>query len=390
MTPLDLRPEHQLLLMAARTRVGDGERTRLRELAVRDLDWNVVASHAALHGVAPLVFHTLTTAGGMDPADERIAGLWRRFVVNAGNSLVLGRQLVEVVAILQHERIPVVAYKGPVLAAALYGNLSLREFTDLDVLVHRHDAERAGEALVQHGYEPEVPLSPAEADALVRSRAGYFRRFDRLIEAGRVVLELHWRIPATFDLDDGFWGRLGQVRLLDRDLQHFAVEDLLLILSAHGFKHGWSRLKWLCDVAELVNACPNLDWDRAIARASRAGGLRILLLGCALAGTMLSTPLPRPIVERISVDAAVGHLAALFSGRLLDNRPSHHVGIFNNLRVRERMHDRVRYGLALLDALTAPTVKDRMEWPVHGGARLVARLTHPFRVMRRVADRHRA
>jgi hypothetical protein len=326
----------------------------------------------------------------MEPTDERIAGLWRRFAVNTGNSLVLGRQLVEVVTILQDERIPVVAYKGPALAAALYGSLSLREFTDLDVLVHRHDAERAGEALARHGYEPEVPLSPVEANALVRSRAGYFRRFDRSIEAGCVVLELHWRIPATFEMDGTFWGRLAQVRVLDRDLQHFAAEDLLLILSAHGFKHGWSRLKWLCDVAELVGAYPDLDWDSAFARASRAGGRRILLLGCALARTILSTPLPRPVEERISTDSAVESLAALFGRRLFDDRPGHHVGLLNNLRVRERMHDRVRYGLTLLDTLTAPTVKDRMEWPVRGGARLFARVAHPFRVMRRVADRHRA
>jgi len=387
---VDLLPEHQLLLVAARTRLDDSQTVRLQELAVRDLDWSLVSRTAVRHGVAPLVFHTLSTTGAMSQTDPRAAALWERFAVNAGNSLMLARQLLDVLTLFERERIPAIAYKGPALAASLYGNLALREFTDLDLLVRPNDVRNAGEVMVRNGYEPELALSPVEEHALLQTRAGYFRRFDRSLAAGSVAFELHWRIPATFRLDQSFWLRRTAVRLLDRDVPHFAPDDLLLVLCVHGFKHGWRSLKWLCDVAELVDRYPSFDWDRAITQAARAGGLRILLLGCALARATFATALPLPIAERIEADPVVRELTETFRLRLFDEQSSHHVGVVNNLRVRERMHDRIRYGFALFDALTAPSVKDRLEWPVKRGARLVARVAHPFRVAHRVANKRRA
>jgi hypothetical protein len=384
-----LPPEHQLLLTAARVRLDAAARARAAELAAGDLDWQLLTRTAVRHGVAPLVFNSLSDAGAIGPGAAHAAPLWDHFATNAGNSQMLAGHLLDVLGLLEHRGIAAVAYKGPVLAASLYGNLALREFTDLDVLVRAKDVRRAGEALVGRGYEPELPLTAAEEHDLIRSRAGYFRRFDRPVKAGRVVLELHWRIPATFRLDQGFWRRLRPVRLLDGAALQFAPEDLALVLCAHGFKHGWSRLKWVCDVAELISTHASLDWDAAIDEASRAGGLRILLVGCALARDTLGVALPASVSERIAADLVARELSEAFCLRLFDDRSSHRVGVVCNLRVRERVRDRIRYGMALIDALTAPSWKDRKEWPVHRGARLVARVAHPFKVARRVAGKHR-
>ena len=386
----DLRPEQTLLLASARTHLDDACRAQLRALAARDLEWDLFLNTANRHGVAPLVFNALTASGAIDAADARVARLLERFAVNAGNSVMLARQLLEVLALLERDGIPAIAYKGPVLATLLYGNLALREFTDLDVLVHRNDVVRAGEALVSHGYEPELTLTPSDERLLLRTRAGYFRRFDRPLASGRVVLELHWRIPATFRLDEDFWQRVTSVGLLDRHAAHFAPEDLALILCAHGFKHGWSQLKWLCDVSELVTKFPVLDWDRAIRHASQVGGLRVLLLGCALARSVLAIELPAPIADRVDGDSIVSELAEIFRARLFDDGHRRRVGIVCNLRVRERVQDRIRYGLSLLDALTVPSMKDRMEWRVQRRPRLMARVTHPFRVVRRAAGKYHA
>ena len=42
---------------------------------------------------------------------------------------------------------------GLLLAAVAYGNLALRQFGDLDILVHRGDLARAVSVITSHGYE---------------------------------------------------------------------------------------------------------------------------------------------------------------------------------------------------------------------------------------------
>jgi hypothetical protein len=282
--------------------------------------------------------------------------------------------------------IAAVPYKGPILAALLYHDVGLREFSDIDVLVKPEEVPRAREMLLASGYEPEFALSPSQERKLLASRAGYFLRFDRVKRAGRIVLELHWRIPASFSLDDSFWDRLRPARLLDAEVHHFSPEDLLLILCMHGFKHGWSHLKWLCDVHELLHDA-SLDCEQAIERAKRAGGLRIVLVGCALARTLLDAPLPPLIDAQIQKDGVARSLAETFRRR--NERPRPYVGLVNNLKIRENLGDKIRFGVGLLSQLTVPEPAERVTLPQWPGAGVVYGVSRPFRVVSRSWMAHR-
>jgi len=57
---------------------------------------------------------------------------------------------------------------------------------------------------------------------------------------------------------------------------------LLGLLVIHGWKHNWSKLIWIADVAALIRKYP-LDWDRLQASATRGGWRRIMLLGLEMA-----------------------------------------------------------------------------------------------------------
>ena len=48
------------------------------------------------------------------------------------------------------------------------------------------------------------------------------------------------------------WERVGRVPLGGNSVPSFAPEDMLLILCVYGSKHTWGRLKWVCDIAELI------------------------------------------------------------------------------------------------------------------------------------------
>ena len=59
----------------------------------------------------------------------------RQDKANAHRALWLTLELLNIHRHLQARGLEVLPYKGPVLAEALYGNVALRQFSDLDLLV---------------------------------------------------------------------------------------------------------------------------------------------------------------------------------------------------------------------------------------------------------------
>jgi hypothetical protein len=166
---------------------------------------------------------------------------------------------------------------------------------------------------------------------------------------GAVRVDLQWRLvdPCfSFPLDDErLWEGMRSVSLAGAAVRSFAPEVLLLMLCAHGAKHAWQRLLWVCDVAELIRAHPAIDWEKAKDHASAAGGRRMLALGLCLARELLETPLPDDVSRDIASDCVVMSLVAQvlsgFGSRtpqcLDDGRKSAFL-----VMVRERFRDRVR------------------------------------------------
>src|SRR5207244_11975507 len=70
--------------------------------------------------------------------------------------------------------------------------------------------------------------------------------------------------PCTLSLHDALPISLPLGGTLVRTL---SAEHLLLVLCAHGAKHCWERLGWICDVAELLRGTPALDLSGMLAQA---------------------------------------------------------------------------------------------------------------------------
>jgi Uncharacterised nucleotidyltransferase len=80
------------------------------------------------------------------------AELQSNFLANVQNSFFLTAELLKLLALFETHSISAVPFKGPILAASVYGNLSLRQFGDLDIFVHKEDIARAARLLVSQGY----------------------------------------------------------------------------------------------------------------------------------------------------------------------------------------------------------------------------------------------
>jgi len=376
------RREDQVLLSCAAVRAegGDG---RIRMLLGEPLDWPYLEEAAQWHGVLPLVYGRLRDACPDLVPELVMAGLRDGFTQNARRNLFLTGELLRLLDLLHAGGIPAVAYKGPTLAALAYGDLTLRDFADNDIMIRKNDFGRARELLVTEGYRPEFSVTRDQEAAYQRSRHSLV-----FVDERGSIVELHWAIQPryfSFVLDpETLWTRLQPVRLAGRTIATFSREDLLLILSLHGAKHSWCRLEWVCDVAALVGADAGIDWDRVLAESRRLGAHRALLLGLRLARDLLAAEVPERLVPMMEADAAVAALAGRVRRRLFAGRgqPGLLEGSTFFLRARERLGDRVRYCARLA---ATPYVRDWAVMPLPGAMSPLYYLIRPFRMIGRYA-----
>jgi hypothetical protein len=61
------------------------------------------------------------------------------------------QQLLQTLELLRESGIQTVPFKGPALAVQAYGDLSLRQYDDLDLLIHEADVPRAYQLLIANG-----------------------------------------------------------------------------------------------------------------------------------------------------------------------------------------------------------------------------------------------
>jgi hypothetical protein len=343
-------PEKRLLVCCARTKLTPEVAATIRNILAGPLDWDYLLWEAEENSITPLLDrHLSAVAPDAAPAAVR-EQLKKTCRANTVRCLYLTAELIHILRLFQSQNIPAIPYKGPVVAAQGYGDIALREFEDLDVILRQSDVPKAHEIILSLGYKPKFDwiLSPGATASLVPGEYNYRD------EVRRTMVELHTEItlrhfPVKPDLD-AFIRNLAPVRLSDRDILTFTAEDLLPMLCIHGSKDFWERLSWIADVSELVQSHPALDWDRVARFAAPLHATRMLNLGLALAVRVLDASLPPEVSARVQADRVAGQVAAEVRQRLL-SRPFRTLDAAGRFHFRRRMlagkFDGWRYAMRL-------------------------------------------
>src|SRR6185369_5169742 len=177
--------EFELLRACCAAALSTNHDERIAELISLGVRWDVLLEQAEFHNVEPFVCAKLLEFRVSLPANLE-GDLERRFATNAQRSLRLTRELARIMACLENHSVDAIPYKGPALAQAIYGDVAMRQFSDLDILIRVSDFDRATEAVQELGYEPSTKLrAPVERAWL---KTGYERGFDG--PQGKNLLEL--------------------------------------------------------------------------------------------------------------------------------------------------------------------------------------------------------
>jgi hypothetical protein len=310
------------------------------------LDWEAVESLAARHHVGPLVRRALAdadleTTAGVPTGDGRTVGR-----ADAVHSLYLAEQLRSVVDAFEAADLGVLPFKGPVLASAVYGDVTRRSFADLDLLVPPSDASRAVDRLESRGFAPTAACPRRDDGPLLGGPVTppLVKEYRLRRPSDGVVIELRTRVgeprlPFRTTVET-LRDRRTSVDLAGGRVPALSPEDRVVVLAYHGHKHLWRRLGWICDLAATV-LTGDVDWVTVRRRAETAGHARKLHVGLLLAGDLLDVEAPPAVVDHLRSDEAAARLAGELREPILTDP--------DRLAAREQAHGIHWYGVRSSD-----------------------------------------
>lgn len=374
------RVEHDLLLCAVSPDHTPENDHHIRSLAAKPLDWDYLFVFARRHGVVQLLyFHLQQCAADLIPPDQ-LQRLQKYFQENSARNVLLTAELRRLIEMLESSGIDIVPYKGPVLALFGYGNVALRRFVDLDVLVRREDVNRAIDVLLADGYEFSKPLTGSQREVLLRTQHNLQLRRDNR----QLIVELHWEVASNLFASsvqaDDLWANLIQIKLNQANVKTLAAEDLLFSLCVHGSRHLWERLLWICDIGWIV-ARYDVQWPKLLDRARSAQSERMFLLGLYLSAELLAVRFSDVIQREFDADEKLKALAREVVNRLFtraEHVPATRGQIFRyNWKIRKHWKARARYLRYTLN----PTDRDLQTMALPGALSFGYYVTRPIRLL---------
>ncbi len=167
-------------------------------------------------------------------------------------------ELIKVVQLLDTHDIRYLSLKGPMLSYELFGDVSVRDYHDIDLFVHESDLFRVKELLVQNGYrnvDGIEALSPRQLEAFLKGN-----HHISFTSPNGVLFEIHFKIVSNAyssrDLVFDFEAMWRSRRCMEYNGYRIKVpgfEENIVFLIYHGSKHGYFRLKWLFDIFVLFS-----------------------------------------------------------------------------------------------------------------------------------------
>lgn len=380
------RPEIELLLRCARIDPDPDNLDRARALVTKPLDWDYLLKMALRQRVMPLVYRQISANFSDAVPEEFLGRLHDYFYLNAARNHSLTDELCEILKLFEAHGIRAVPYKGPALAIQVYKDLSLRQFSDLDILVQAGDVAAASKLLGQRGFEKDHQLTPKQEATFQKIDCEH--TFTRLEDG--IYLDLHWNfVPRFFSLRfemEPLWHRLERLSMCGTDVAAFAPEDLLLVLCVHASKDFWDRLIWICDIAELIRVSTDLKWETVLREASRTGAGRILLVSLALASDLVGAKIPKEIRSKIAADSEVRRLVTEITQRLFEDERAGVSHFLKPAKALERRRDRTKYYLRV--AIT-PTIEDWAFARLPRQLSFLHYLTRPVRLVKKYVWKRR-
>jgi hypothetical protein len=284
-----ITPEFRLFCLALRRPQREEDIAALRREIAAGPDWDSVIEGARRHRVAPLLLAGLHACRSPYVPTTVVTGLRQQALAAAKRSLAQTGEIRRLSHIFAQAEIRILALKGVVLSAQLFGDPGLRNPRDIDLLADPNEFTRAEALLVEAGYRRSGPILSPRQTAAYRRWVKDTRYFHATAGIG---VELHHRLsdnPALIPFDFAMlWREREEVEIAGALIATLPRRHLPLYLCVHGAGHCWEELRWLIDLAAALQQ-PGAA-DAALAAADAAGLGAPMLHALMLVHDLLAVP----------------------------------------------------------------------------------------------------
>ncbi len=352
-----LSRENRLLLLSASTRHTEGEKNIIQGLVRETTDWAYLLDVAEYHRLLPLLYKTLSSVCPELVPQNVMASLNQYYKTNAARNFLMAGTILRINSICQINKIETLPIKGPLLSAVVYGDFSLRSFSDIDILVRERDIQKLIDLLLQEKYRLYPPGISLDI----------FLKFLRVNHDGRLLTDKGFLFELHRDLADWYTPKemtferltpyLRETEFLGYPVKEMCPEMLLAYLALHGNKHGWVPLEQLCCIAELIRKEQTLDWDLLFGIAGDYKIVRRVNLTLRLVHVLFEINLPEGISRKVA-DKKIDALANTIIEKIAD-RQGYLARFRDKARYHRKLMDRRRDLLSfLMKGLAAPGTDD--------------------------------
>jgi hypothetical protein len=296
-------PENQLLFTFARQTFTESHRDAVRDLCQREkIDWGTVYGTAQLHGVAPLVYENIKQFDAAELGIEE--QVWDKFrlcyYANTITQEMRAKALADALTFFEERTIAVMLIKGVAFNHRVYERPWYTMADDVD-LVLRLKREAVSDDTF-HEFAHRLHGSGIEYD--------FYEHHDVTLNG---VLALDF---------DRIWRNAQRIEFGESSVCLPTSEDMLLTACTNSCRKRFFRLKCLCDIAEMIARCDDLDWGRFV-QAAKADDCETVVY-TALLVTMLTVGCDVP--EHVMRDLSVNPVRAK-TLRILADRISRHASL---------------------------------------------------------------
>lgn len=321
-----------------------------------DRDLNILIRLANQHGILPIVYKTLKKIVEDDPnfiqhstfnIQHFLSELKPYYMSIVQRNMLMTTELINIIKLLRENQIEALAFKGPTLSQMAYGDITLRQFSDLDILIKRSDISSMIDLMIANDYTPILDLGTGLKETITDALnvIGFYK------SSTNSLIEVHWELLSknyaiTWDEDTLWDSKKNVININGTDIPVLPFEQQLLYLCIHGSKHLFERLEWICDIDKSIRKNPNIDWPYLVHEAKEMGVERMLYLGLTLCQYFFRLELPKFIQENITQNKSVEKLIS----KIIKTNFAEPVQINKNYRsfgllldMRENLSDKLRF-----------------------------------------------
>jgi len=299
---MTLTPEDQFILSCVKLKPKQADINRLNDLIPLIQDWDMLVQIAVERGIGPLMYKKLSLIEKQNLIPEQQRNILEQtYFMTLRRGMLLHDAYRKIVEKFVENGISVIALKGIFLSDWLYGDIGLRQCSDIDLLIKPEEGLKGVSILREMGYASKESKNISD---FVDSQTDKVHFPPMLLNL--VSVELHTKLHRDSESyhihPEACWENAVKVSVNGVDSYGLHIHDLLIHLCVHLDKHfREGKMQFTCfnDIANLLDKLNvTLDWNGLIDRCRQFNCEQAIMKYILLVHTYFYVDIPNELLVK--------------------------------------------------------------------------------------------